>query len=37
MSRAADEVAKVAVLSEHNSVSTAALVTALNERKKAVL
>lgn len=37
ISRAADEVAKVAVLSEHNSVSTAALVTALNERKKAVL
>jgi SpoVK/Ycf46/Vps4 family AAA+-type ATPase len=37
ISRAADEAAKVAVLSEHNSVTTAALVTALNERKKAVL
>ena len=35
--RAADEAAKVAVLGEHNSVTTAALVTALNERKKAVL
>jgi SpoVK/Ycf46/Vps4 family AAA+-type ATPase len=37
ISRAADEAAKVAVLAEHNSVTTAALVTALNERKKAVL
>jgi SpoVK/Ycf46/Vps4 family AAA+-type ATPase len=37
ISRAADEAAKVAVLGEHNNVTTAALVTALNERKKAVL
>jgi SpoVK/Ycf46/Vps4 family AAA+-type ATPase len=37
LSRAADEAAKVAVLGEHNVVTTAALVTALNERKKAVL
>jgi SpoVK/Ycf46/Vps4 family AAA+-type ATPase len=37
ISRAADEAAKVAVLGEHNSVTTAALVSALNERKKAVL
>jgi SpoVK/Ycf46/Vps4 family AAA+-type ATPase len=37
ISRAADESAKVAVLGEHNSVTTAALVTALNERKTAVL
>ncbi len=37
ISRAADEAAKVAVLGEHNSVTTAALVTALNERKKVVL
>lgn len=37
ITRAADEAAKVAVLSEHNSVTTAALMTALNERKKAVL
>lgn len=37
ISRAADEAAKVAVLGEHNSVTTIALVSALNERKKAVL
>jgi SpoVK/Ycf46/Vps4 family AAA+-type ATPase len=37
ISRAADEAAKVAVLGEHNNVTTAALVSALNERKKAVL
>jgi ATP-dependent 26S proteasome regulatory subunit len=37
LSRAADEAAKVAVLGEHNVVTTTALVTALNERKKAVL
>jgi len=37
IARAADEAAKVAVLGEHNSVTTAALVCALNERKKAVL
>jgi hypothetical protein len=37
ISRAADEAAKVAVLSEHNNVSTASLLTALNERKKTVL
>ena len=37
ISRAADEAAKVAVLAEHDSVTTAALVIALNERRKAVL
>lgn len=37
ISRAADEAAKVAVLGEHNVVTTTALVAALNERKKAVL
>ena len=37
ISRAADEAAKVAVLGEHNLVTTTALVAALNERKKAVL
>jgi SpoVK/Ycf46/Vps4 family AAA+-type ATPase len=37
IARAADEAAKVAVLGEHNLVTTAALVSALNERKKAVL
>jgi SpoVK/Ycf46/Vps4 family AAA+-type ATPase len=37
ISRGADEAAKVAVLGEHNSVTTAALLTALNERKKVVL
>lgn len=37
LSRAADEAAKVAVLGEHNIVTTSALVTALDERKKAVL
>jgi SpoVK/Ycf46/Vps4 family AAA+-type ATPase len=37
LSRAADEAAKIAVLGEHNAVTTTALVTALNERKKAVL
>jgi SpoVK/Ycf46/Vps4 family AAA+-type ATPase len=37
IARAADEAAKVAVLGENNSVTTAALVSALNERKKAVL
>jgi SpoVK/Ycf46/Vps4 family AAA+-type ATPase len=36
ISRAADEAAKIAVLAEHNNVTTATLVTALNERKKAV-
>jgi SpoVK/Ycf46/Vps4 family AAA+-type ATPase len=35
ISRAADEAAKIAVLAEHNIVTTAALVTALSERKKA--
>jgi SpoVK/Ycf46/Vps4 family AAA+-type ATPase len=37
ISRAADEAAKIAVLGEHNSVTIIALVSALNERKKAVL
>jgi SpoVK/Ycf46/Vps4 family AAA+-type ATPase len=37
ISRAADEAAKLAVLDEHNRVTTATLVTALNERKTAVL
>jgi SpoVK/Ycf46/Vps4 family AAA+-type ATPase len=37
ISRAADEAAKVAVLGEHNTVTTTALVKALNERKRAVL
>jgi SpoVK/Ycf46/Vps4 family AAA+-type ATPase len=37
ISRAADEAAKVAVLGQHNSVTTATLVTALAERKKAIL
>jgi hypothetical protein len=37
ISRAADEAAKVAVLAQHDSVTTAALVTALIERKKAIL
>jgi SpoVK/Ycf46/Vps4 family AAA+-type ATPase len=36
ISRAADEAAKIAVLAEHNNVTTATLVAALNERKKAV-
>jgi SpoVK/Ycf46/Vps4 family AAA+-type ATPase len=37
IARAADEAAKVAVLAEHNSVTTEALLTALTERKKAIL
>jgi SpoVK/Ycf46/Vps4 family AAA+-type ATPase len=37
ISRAADEAAKVAVLGEHDLVTTTALVAALDERKKAVL
>jgi SpoVK/Ycf46/Vps4 family AAA+-type ATPase len=37
ISRAADEAAKVAVLGDDNSVKTAALLTALDERKKVVL
>jgi SpoVK/Ycf46/Vps4 family AAA+-type ATPase len=37
ISRAADEAAKVAVLGEHNVVTTTALIAALNERRKAVL
>jgi SpoVK/Ycf46/Vps4 family AAA+-type ATPase len=37
ISRAADEAAKVAVLAQHDSVTTATLVTALTERKKAIL
>jgi SpoVK/Ycf46/Vps4 family AAA+-type ATPase len=36
ISRAADEAAKVAVLGDHNSVTSAALVAALDERKKVV-
>jgi SpoVK/Ycf46/Vps4 family AAA+-type ATPase len=36
ISRGADEAAKIAVLAEHNTVTTASLVTALNERKKAI-
>lgn len=37
ISRAADEAAKIAVLAEHNTVTTAELMSALNERKKAAL
>jgi SpoVK/Ycf46/Vps4 family AAA+-type ATPase len=36
ISRAADEAAKVAVLAEHNRITTGTLVAALNERRKAV-
>ncbi len=36
ISRAADEAAKIAVLAEHNNVTTAAIIAALNERKKAI-
>ncbi|MBA4034576.1 MAG: ATPase [Bradyrhizobium sp.] len=35
ISRAADEAAKIAVLAEHNVITTSALMTALSERKKA--
>ena len=37
ISRAADEAAKVVVLAEHNTITTAELVSALKERKKAAV